>query len=58
MWFFNFASVNTDPVSRPMLQLFFSQAHFILDEMISNGFVVETNKAALIAPIELLDKAT
>ncbi|KAL4534832.1 hypothetical protein Ndes2526B_g05759 [Nannochloris sp. 'desiccata'] len=33
-------------------------AHFILDEMISNGFIVETSKAAILAPVELLDKAT
>lgn len=34
------------------------QAHFILDEMVSNGFIVETSKAAILAPVELLDKAT
>jgi AP-4 complex subunit sigma-1 len=34
------------------------QAHFILDEMVSNGFVVETSKAAVLVPVELLDKAT
>ena len=34
------------------------QAHFIMDEMISNGFVVETNKSAILAPIELLNKFT
>lgn len=34
------------------------QAHFILDEMLSNGCVVETNKHNVLAPIQLLDKAT
>lgn len=34
------------------------QAHFIVDEMLSNGFIVETNKANVLAPIQLLEKAT
>lgn len=34
------------------------QAHHILDEMISNGFIVETNRGAVLMPIELLEKVT
>ena len=31
-------------------------AHFILDEMLMNGCVVETNKQNILGPIQLLDK--
>ena len=31
-------------------------AHFILDEMLMNGCVVETNKQNILQPIQLLDK--
>jgi AP-4 complex subunit sigma-1 len=34
------------------------QAHFILDEMLANGYVVETNKHNVLAPIQLLERAT
>lgn len=34
------------------------QAHYLLEEMLSNGYIVETNKAAILAPIELLERAT
>jgi len=34
-----------------------SQAHFIVDEMLMNGCVVETNKHNILAPVQLLDKA-
>lgn len=37
---------------------FSSQAHFILDEMLSNGIIVESNKSHVLAPINLLEKAT
>lgn len=33
------------------------QVHFILDEMLSNGFIVETNKTNILAPLHLLEKA-
>ena len=33
------------------------QAYFILDEMLMNGYVVESNKSNILAPIELLEKA-
>ena len=33
------------------------QTHFILDEMLMNGCVVETNKSAALAPVQLLEKA-
>ncbi|EGD75436.1 clathrin adaptor complex small chain family protein [Salpingoeca rosetta] len=32
------------------------KAHFILDEMIANGEIVETNKTRIIAPIRVIDK--
>jgi len=33
-------------------------AHYILDEMLMNGAIVETNKQNVLAPIQLLEKAT
>ncbi len=33
------------------------QAHFIVDEMLMNGCIVETNKQNILAPIQLLEKA-
>merc|ERR1712224_1114121 len=32
------------------------KAHFILDEMVMNGHIMETNKANILAPIQLMDK--
>ena len=32
------------------------KAHFIVDEMIANGFVVETNKNLVLAPLAALEK--
>uniref|UniRef100_A0A7S1C3U2 AP complex subunit sigma n=1 Tax=Bicosoecida sp. CB-2014 TaxID=1486930 RepID=A0A7S1C3U2_9STRA len=34
------------------------KAHFILNEMLMNGCIVETNKANVLRPIHLLEKAT
>ena len=36
---------------------FLTQAHFIVDEMLMNGCIVETNKQNVLAPVQLLDKA-
>ncbi|KAL3928540.1 MAG: hypothetical protein SGPRY_002344 [Prymnesium sp.] len=33
------------------------KAHFILDEMVMNGCIIETNKNNVLAPVLLLDKA-
>lgn len=33
------------------------KAHFILDEMVGNGWVVETNRANVLRPLQLLDKS-
>lgn len=33
------------------------KAHFILDEIIINGCIVETNKSNILAPIHLIEKA-
>ncbi len=32
------------------------KAHFILDEMVMNGHVVETNKSNILTPVKLMDK--
>ncbi len=32
------------------------KSHMILDEMIMNGRIVETNKTNILAPIQVLDK--
>ncbi|KAL9644453.1 hypothetical protein ABK040_016580 [Willaertia magna] len=34
------------------------KAHFIVEEMIMNGCVVETNKANILEPIQMMDKHT
>ncbi len=34
------------------------KAHFILDEMVTNGQIVETNKANVLKPIHLLEKVS
>lgn len=34
------------------------KAHFILNEMLMNGCIVETNKANVLRPIHLLEKAS
>jgi len=33
------------------------KVHMILDEMIMNGQIVETNKNRILAPVAVLDKA-
>lgn len=32
------------------------KAHFVLDEMVSNGCIVETNKANILLPIKMMEK--
>jgi len=34
------------------------KAHFMLEEMVMNGCIVETNKTNILSPIQLLDKAS
>jgi hypothetical protein len=34
------------------------KAHFILDEMVMNGYIVETNKISILKPIHLMEKAS
>jgi len=34
------------------------KAHYIVDEMVSNGVIVENNKASILKPIQLLDKSS
>ena len=38
------------------LMFHIEKAHYILDEMVMNGQVVETNKAKVLTPVQLLDK--
>jgi len=33
------------------------KAHYIVDEMVSNGYIVENNKANILKPLALMDKA-
>ena len=32
------------------------QVHFLLDEMVMNGFIVETNKSNVLRPLDLMEK--
>jgi AP-4 complex subunit sigma-1 len=34
------------------------QVHFLLDEMVMNGFIVETNKSNILRPLDLLERET
>lgn len=34
------------------------KAHFMLEEMVMNGCIVETSKANILHPIQLMDKAS
>ncbi|XP_077210042.1 SNARE-like superfamily protein isoform X2 [Tasmannia lanceolata] len=34
------------------------KAHFMLEEMVMNGCIVETSKSNILAPIQLMDKAS
>jgi AP-4 complex subunit sigma-1 len=34
------------------------KAHFILDEMVMNGSIVETNKVSILKPITLMEKSS
>lgn len=34
------------------------KAHFMLEEMVMNGCIIETSKANILAPIQLMDKAS
>ena len=43
---------------RPLMSGCLTQAHFIVDEMIMNGCIVETNKQNILAPVQLLEKAS
>ncbi|XP_020098621.1 AP-4 complex subunit sigma [Ananas comosus] len=40
------------------IMLHLEKAHFILEEMVMNGCIVETNKSSILAPIQLMDKAS
>ncbi len=33
------------------------KAHYIVDEMVANGAIVENNKSNILKPLELLDKS-
>lgn len=43
-----------------LLQIMFNleKAHFILDEMVMNGYIVETNKISILKPIHLMEKSS
>jgi AP-4 complex subunit sigma-1 len=32
------------------------KAHYILDEMLMNGHIIETSKSNVLAPVKLMDK--
>jgi AP-4 complex subunit sigma-1 len=32
------------------------QVHFLLDEMVMNGYIVETNKSNVLRPIDLMER--
>ena len=34
------------------------KAHYIVDEMVANGSIIENNKANILKPLALIDKST
>lgn len=34
------------------------KAHYIVDEMVSNGYIIENNKTNILKPLALMDKAS
>lgn len=47
-------------VACDVIQIMFNleKAHFILDEMVMNGYIVETNKISILKPIHLMEKSS
>jgi hypothetical protein len=47
-------------VGPPRAQIMFNleKAHFILEEMVMNGSILEANKANILKPIALMEKAS
>jgi hypothetical protein len=54
----NLSSKNTTPPSPfPSPSSFLSpEVHFLVDEMVQNGFIVETNKSNILRPIALMER--
>lgn len=48
----------TGLMCRVQIMFNIDKAHFILDEMVTNGFIVETNKANVLRPIVLMDRSS
>ena len=34
------------------------KAHYIVEEMVANGWIIESNKGNILKPLALMDKAT
>ena len=49
-----FSRTGLTPPTRPAR----SKAHFILDEMVMNGHIIETNKTNVLAPLRTMEKLT
>jgi AP-4 complex subunit sigma-1 len=39
-----------------MFALRIKEVHFLVDEMVQNGFIVETNKSNILRPIALMER--
>lgn len=49
-------SLTLCPVTLSQLMFNIEKAHFIVQEMVANGVIVETNKTNILDPLKLLDK--
>ena len=49
-------TITPNPESYTLTPNQLDKAHFIVDEMLANGFVVETNKNIVLEPLNALDK--
>ncbi|CAK9152777.1 unnamed protein product [Ilex paraguariensis] len=50
--------VSTFPSCELDIMFHLEKAHFMLEEMVMNGCIVETSKSNILTPIQLLDKAS
>lgn len=47
-----------DSVTSVQIMFNIDRAHMILDEMVMNGHIVETNKSRILAPIAVMEKSS
>lgn len=54
---FHFLVAKVNCLSTWQIMFHIDKAHYIVDEMVANGCIVENNKANILKPLALMDKA-